>query len=280
MPMVLEQIYRMEFLRKHPMYGFLLGITYTVLGMFLALLIFKSDPALIAVGITSILLMPCLYQSSTMFIKTSSAFKDFVKNSFWNIKLYVFIFFGIFFTFAFFSILLPSLAANHLFQIQLAIVKGSATTFSFALFLDLFTWNLQVLLLAFFISLIAGNGAIIFIAWNASVWGTIFGNLAKTAALTSGANTAVVFLLIILSVLPHTLLEGLSYIVATVGGTTISDGVAKEKLFSKRMWRVVRFGALLTIISIGILCIGMLVETFVLNNFNTYRMIIEMAFPR
>ena len=76
------------------------------------------------------------------------------------------------------------------------------------------------------------------------------------------------------------MLEGLSYIVATVAGTSMSDGIVKEKTFSKRMWRVIMLGLLLAAISIGILFLACLLETFVLNNFKTYRMIIELAFPR
>ncbi|OYT32314.1 hypothetical protein DRJ22_02050 [Candidatus Woesearchaeota archaeon] len=280
--MVFEQLYPVEFLRKHSFYGFLLGVGYTILGMFIALMIFREDPALIAVGITSLLLIPSLYNLSdaSSFFKRGIDFRSFFRFSFSNVKIYVFIFFGIFFTFAFFSILLPSLAANYLFNVQLSVVRGSAVSFSFSLFWDLFSWNLRVLLLAFLLSLIAGNGAILFIAWNASVWGTIFGNLAKTAAVVSGGHPAIIFLLIILSVFPHTFLEGLSYILATVSGTALSDGLVREKAFSRRMWLIFKYGFLLALISVGVLLVAGVVETYVLNNFHTYRMIIELAFPR
>lgn len=281
--MVFEQLYPAQFLKKRPITGLLLGVGYTIMGLFLALVIFRNDPALIAVGITALLLLPSLYQLS----KTTEAeerktkdFQDYLKRVYPYLKVYVAIFFGIFFTFATFAIFLPKLAANYLFKQQLAIITGGqAITFSWPLFIDLFTWNLQVLLLCFVLSVIAGNGAIIFIAWNASVWGTIFGNLAKTAALNVAANPVIVFLLVILSVFPHTFLEGLSYMISTVSGTVLSDGLSKEKLTSKRLWRMTKYNLALFLISIGVLFIACIVETYVLNNFTLYRTIIQLAFP-
>ncbi len=281
--MVFEQLYSAEFLHDHPYYGFLLGIGYTILGLFISLMIFPNDPAVIAVGIIALFLIPSLSQltdSAEITQPKIPTFKHFLKEVFPHTKVYVYIFFGIFFTFAFFAMVLPSLAAGHLFKIQLDIVTGKAMTFSTYLWWDLFSWNMQVLGLCFLLSLIAGNGAILFIAWNASVWGTIFGNLAKTAAVVSTANVFVIFLLVIISVFPHTFLEGLSYMISTIAGTTLSDGIVKEKLMSNNMKIILRYNLALLLIAIGVLAVGMIVETYVLGNFSTYRTIINIAFPR
>ncbi|MEM3153990.1 MAG: stage II sporulation protein M [Candidatus Woesearchaeota archaeon] len=285
--MVFERLYSAEFLHDHPWYGFLLGIGYTVLGIFIALMIFPSDPALIAIGITALFLIPSLSDltdSAEITSRKVPSFKAYLKETLPHVKVYIAIFFGIFFTFAFFSIILPKLAAGHLFNVQLDVVSGRATgqaaKFSWPLWWDLFTWNMQVLGLCFLLSLIAGNGAILFIAWNASVWGTVFGNLAKTAGLVTTANPFILFLLVILSVFPHTFLEGLSYMLSTISGTTLSDGIVKEKLLSKNMGVIFKYNLILLLIAIGVLAIGMLVETYVLGNFDVYRTIINIAFPR
>jgi hypothetical protein len=279
--MVFERLYSAKFLHDRPYTGFLLGIAYTILGLFIALMIFPNDPAVIAVGITSLFLLPSLASlTNSDEITKKTDFKQFLKDTIPHVKVYVFIFFGIFFTFAFFSMFLPKLAVNHIFKIQLNIVTGQATNFSWPLFWDLFTWNMQVLGMCFILSLVAGNGAIVFIAWNASVWGTVFGNLAKTAALTSTANVGIVFMLIILSVLPHTLLEGLSYMISTISGTTLSDGIVKQQMLTRKMRNILVFNLILLLIGVGVLAFGMLVETYVLNNFETYRKIIMLAFPR
>lgn len=287
--MVFEQLYSADYLHDHPWAAFLLGVGYTVLSIFLALMIWPNDPSVIAVGIISLFLMPSLFMltdSEEISERKTPSVKAFVTTTIPYVKVYVAMFFGIFFTFAFFSIIVPKLAAGHLFKIQLDIVAGAATStgmaiqFSWPLFWDLFLWNLQVLGLSFFLSLIAGNGAILFIAWNASVWGTIFGNLAKTAALQGALNPFILFVLIIISVFPHTFLEGLSYMLSAISGTTLSDGVVKEEFASKQFWIVLKYNAILLLIAIGVLAVGMLVETYVLGNFSTYRKIIQLAFPR
>jgi len=281
--MVFEKLYSAEFLHKHPGYGFLLGIGYTILGLFIALMIFPSDPALIAIGIITLFLIPSLQQltdSAEISETKTPTFKHFFLETIPHAKVYVAIFFGIFFTFAFFSLMLPKLAAGHLFKMQLGIITGSAAAFNWPLFWDLFGWNMQVLALCFILSLVAGNGAILFIAWNASVWGTVFGTLAKTAALVTTANPFIIFLLVILSVFPHTFLEGLSYMVATISGTTLSDGLVREKMMSRKMGLIFKYNLILLLVSIAVLALGMIVETYVLGNFTTYRTIINIAFPR
>src|SRR3989344_6530550 len=280
---VFEQLYSAEFLHDHPAYGFLLGIAYTILALFIALIILPDDPALIAVGLIALLLIPSLSkltETSEAAGVVSPGFKDFLKTTLPQTKVYVTIFCGIFFTFAFFSIILPHIAASHLFSTQLNIVKGNAATFNTDLWTSLFTWNLQVLGLSFLLSLIAGNGAIFFIAWNASVWGTIFGNLASSAASATTATPFILFLLVIISVFPHTFAEGLSYMIAAISGTTLSAGLTREQLISPNMWKVFKYNALLLFIGIEVLAVAMLIETYVLGNFTTYRTIINLAFPR
>ncbi|MBW2969946.1 stage II sporulation protein M [Candidatus Woesearchaeota archaeon] len=281
--MVMEELYSAEFLHEHPWYGFLLGVGYTILGLFIAIMIFPKDPALIAIGITCLFLLPSLSKltdSSEITKQRKPTFKQFLKDSIPHTKVYVAMFFGIFFTFAFFSIMLPSLAAGHLFKVQLAVLTGQAIKLSMPLFWDLFTWNLQVLGMCFLLSLIAGNGGIVFVAWNASVWGTVFGNLARTAATQATLNPIILFVLVILSVFPHTFLEGLSYMISAIAGTTLSDGIVKQKMLSKEMKTIAKYTMLLLLIGVGVLALGMLVETYTLGNADVYRKIINLAFPR
>ncbi len=281
--MVFEKLYSADYLTQRPYMGFLLGVGYTILGLFIAITIFPNDPAMIAIGITALLLLPSLSQLTTgqeITERKIPTYLDFFKSVLPFAKVYVSIFFGIFFTFAFFSMMLPKLAAGTLFKTQLAILSGQATAFSFPLFWDLFSWNLQVLALCFFLSLIAGNGAIFFIAWNASVWGTIFGHLAKTAAVQGALNPFILFVLIILSVLPHAFLEGLSYMLSAISGSTLSDGLVTEEFGSKNMKTIFKYNAMLFLTAMAVLALGMIVETYVLGNFSTYRSIINIAFPR
>jgi len=284
--MVLEQIYSAEFLKENPKYAFLLGLAYTVFATLFALMLFSDDPALVVVGVVSMLLMPSLYQISSYYEakakKHAIGILNVIINNKQFIKVYLYMFFGSFIVFALFSLILPSLATNHLFKQQVSVMAGGATStgggyFSISLFKELFTHNLFVMAICFFLSLIAGNGAIFMIIWNASVWGTVFGVLGKTVSTYIQAHPAIIFGLILLSVFPHVLLEMSSYIIAVVAGTMISDAMTKEKILSKAFGRILASNLLLLLCAVGVLAIGMIVETYVLNNFTTYKTIIQLS---
>ena len=134
------------------------------------------------------------------------------------------------------------------------------------------------MLLVLITALIFGDGGIFLIVWNASVWGTIFGNMAKTAAISVGNNPFIYFILILLSVFPHMILEVISYFVAaSVGGissyTLVRKGIGKDNI--KQTFKNLFF---VTLIAICILIIATGVEVYALKNFHVYRVIINQAF--
>ena len=293
--MVLEQLYDVEWLKEKPFYGFVLGLAYAMFGIGTAILIFPNDPALIAVTITSLLLMPSLYKISKIEEilegnEPSFSIKKFYYDNKDFFKIYLAIFFGILIAFSIMSMMLPTLATNHLFKEQLDVLKGNAAGsstlntitgnahFSTSLFKDLINNNMRVMLLCFALSLVIGNGAIFLITWNASVWGTIFGNLAKTAAMGVDKNPFIYFALIIISVLPHMILEISSYIFATISGSVISQGISKEKAFSSKLANIIVYNIVLLAVAFAFLVLASLVETYVLGNFQTYQIIIWQGY--
>lgn len=280
--MVLEQIYTVDYLRKNPHYAFLLGVVYTLLGLGVALLMFPEDPALVAVTIASILFIPSLYKLSILEEKEEAGDIKFkvikiLKEQKPFMKVYLYAFLGIFTVFVIFSMMLPSLASGHLFKQQLNVLTGSAS-FSTGMMKDIFINNMVVFFLCFLVSLLLGNGAIFLITWNASVWGTIFGTMAKKAALAVGSSPVIKLLLILISVFPHMFLEILAYVIAIIAGTLISEGIILEKFGSKKFNRIMRDNIFLLILAFIILILAAGVETFALNNIETYRTIIQQSF--
>ena len=81
----------------------------------------------------------------------------------------------------------------------------------------------------FLIAIIVGDGALFFIAWNASSWGVLFGYRALTAGLHNGTSPWFYLLLLFLITLPHVILEGGAYILAAISGNVISDEIIKNK---------------------------------------------------
>ena len=70
------------------------------------------------------------------------------------------------------------------------------------------------LLLTLFLRL---GGALLVLAWNASLWGVVFVYFAKTQAAT-GIGALFSWLTILLCVLPHTLFETIGYVCSVIGG--------------------------------------------------------------
>lgn len=286
--MVLEALYKIEWLEKRTSFMFVLGIVYAVLGIVAAIILFPQDPALVAVAFISILALPTLYKLFSREVKKEGEERKFsiinlFKDNWSTIKIYLFLSLGIFLVFSFFALVLPSLATNHLFREQIEVMQSGeaihgGATFSTGLFFELFNNNLRVLIFCFIISLLSGSGAIFLITWNLSVWGTIFGNLAKTAAFTVGKNPLVYFILIMFSVLPHAFLEILSYILASISAGVISKNFLKERFFSLKFRNVLLYNFVLLFLSVIVLLIATVIETYVLNNLELYRTIIIQSF--
>lgn len=291
--MVLEHIFSEEMLERRPLIAFLLGIGYSILGIILAKLLFPTDPALVAVAFTSLLLLPELYKIFSIEAKQERADKGRVTwKDLWNddsdiMRIYIYIFLGILLTYAVATILLPSFTANKLFEQQLAMrggysgaamATGQAIEFTSGLYWSLLKNNFKVMFVIFIIALLTGDGAIFLITWNASVWGTIFGITAKHAALVAGVHPVYYFGLIMMIVFPHMIIEALSYFCAAISGSVLSKGFLMEKIGSKFFGKIVTFNMMLLLVGLGFLLLGAFVETLVLNNVTTYQQIIQQSF--
>ena len=287
--MVLEHLFPEEWLEKKSIYAFLIGVGYSIAGILFASILFPSDPALASVAFTSLLMLPELYKLFSLEEgvedkERTFSFRELYKDNKDFVKTYMLIFVGILIVYSVATIFLPSYQVNDLFREQLEMrgaggqaVSGLAT-FDAGLFWDIFKNNFLVLIFCFLLSFLSGDGAIFFITWNASVWGTIFGITAKNAALFAGVNPLYYFGIIILIVAPHVLLEGLSYIMAAISGGVISKDVLLERFDSARFWEVFQYNIWLLLIALVILVIGGLVETFVLNNATIYADIIQKSY--
>src|SRR3989338_9406007 len=200
--MVLEHIFPEDWLEHKGRYAFLLGIVYSVIGLFMASVLFPGDPALVAVAFTSMLLLPEMYKIFSTEERQESIERGINIHSLWAddigiVRIYIFLFLGIILVYSVGSIVLPDLQSNSLFREQLeirfgqgfsgnAVSQSSDSFFSTDLFISLLSNNFLVLMACFILALLTGDGAIFLITWNASVWGSIFGITAKNAALFSG----------------------------------------------------------------------------------------------
>tara|TARA_Y100000310_G_scaffold89923_1_gene87127 strand:+ start:79911 stop:81038 length:1128 start_codon:yes stop_codon:yes gene_type:complete len=293
--MVLEHIFPEDWLERRGIFAFILGAVYSIIGVLLAFVLFKSDPALPAVAFTSLLLLPELYKIFSIEERKESMEQQITFEKLWKddvdiAKIYMWLFIGILLVYSIGSIMLPSFTTNKLFQDQLAFRFSESdldklqsgdiaqqveelrnrprTLFSGAQFMNMFKGllsnNFLVLIACFFLALLTGDGAIFLITWNASVWGTIFGMTAKTAALYSGGFPVVLFFAIMIIVFCHMIIEGISYFLAAISGSVISKDVLLEQFASDRFFEVFGFNLYLFLGGLFFLLLGATVETFVL----------------
>lgn len=284
--MVLEHIFPEDWLERKGRYAFVLGIVYSLVGVLISSILFPGDPALVAVAITSLLLLPELYKIFSIEERQESMEQHVNMRSLWRddidiIKIYIFLFLGILIVYSIGTILLPSFTTNNLFREQLEIRLGqgfAGNAFAAGgLFMDLLSNNFLVLIACFIMALLTGDGAIFLITWNASVWGTIFGFTAKNAAAFSGQNPFAVFGLIMLIVFPHMMIEAISYFLAAISGSIISKDVLLEKFASHRFFEVFGFNLYLLLFALLFLVVGAGVETWVLTHVGAYQEIIRMS---
>lgn len=287
--MVLEQLYPLKIIERNIFFAFILGFAYALISIGTAIILFPEDPAIVAVAFTAILIIPTV---SKMFReaeyieskRTGSNIFLFFKDHKNIFLIYALLFLGIFLVFALLTLLLPNLAVNKLFENQLAIRYGSGKAigdvpiFHNPIFKTIFFNNLSVLILCLMTAFLFGDGGFFIITWNASVWGTILGTLAKGSALAAGKSPFIYFILIFVSVFPHMILEAASYFSAASAGGILSKGVLKEKFMSQDFLDVSRDTLCLIFLAVFIVFVAAYMETFALQNFEVYRTIIQQSF--
>lgn len=290
--MVLEHIIPERWLEKRAWSAFLLGGFYSVLGITIARFLFAADPALPAVAFTSLFILPELYAIFKIEEEEQVRDKKSDIRAFWRdngdfFRVFLLLFLGILFVYSIAAIILPGLSVNALFREQLAMrsmpgfgAAGLATGAAISdggLFMRLLTNNAMVIAAVFIVALLAGDGAIFLLTWNASVWGTIFGVTARNAAVATQGDPFTYFMKIVFTVTPHVLLEASAYILAAMAGGLISRSILRDGFGTKRFGAAFRDN--LTIIGLAIVClfVGVFVETLVLQNSQSYANIIRLS---
>jgi hypothetical protein len=281
--MVLEHIFPHRWLENKAEMAFFMGWGYSIVAIIIASLVFPSDPSLVAIGLTTIMLLPSMRKIITakkIMIEEERKFS--LKKLFGNnkdlVKIYLFMSLGIFLVHSTAAIILPAFQVNKIFEIQLA-AKGisGAAVFPYGLFQVLLLNNFLVLIVCFLISLFTGDGGIFMITWNLSVWGTIFGVTARNAAIVASSDPFIFFLVIMLIVGPHAFLEIFSYILASISGGMISRGVRIEKFRSRKFRTLLYYNLALLVFAILFMFFGAFVESWVLGNITLYEKIIQMS---
>jgi uncharacterized membrane protein SpoIIM required for sporulation len=234
--LVFEHLFPERLLERKEWTAFTLAVIYSTIAIVIARLLFPANSGIVSVIFVSIFLIPYF---QTLLKREERQEKREKRQTFAKlfsdnadiIRIYAFIFLGVYLTYMIYAFIAPSLGYNvgSVFREQLSLesVRGGAT-FSFGQFFTILINNWWVLLACFLIALIAGDGAVFFVIWNASTWGTIFGYRAMEAGLHTGTSALWLLLIVFLITLPHVLLEGGAYILAAIAGGVLSDEIVEK----------------------------------------------------
>ncbi|PIO03161.1 hypothetical protein COT48_05920 [Candidatus Woesearchaeota archaeon CG08_land_8_20_14_0_20_47_9] len=233
---MLEQLFSADWIERRPKYAFILGFCYAIIGIASSVFIFRSNSGMMAIAFTSLLILPTL--NKMLMIEESQAashtginLRQIFKDHQDIIEIFVFLFIGIFLVFAIMSFISPQLFTLQIFKPQLAVAGISGQAHEFLHFKSIVVNNLLVLVVCFILSFAYGGGSIVFITWNASVWGSVFGLRARQAVLAPDPLSS--FVLFMLPVLPHMITEATSYFSAAVAGGVLSRAALCEKFGSR-----------------------------------------------
>jgi uncharacterized membrane protein SpoIIM required for sporulation len=258
--MVLEHLFPEDWLEKKVIYAFLIAVIYSILGITAARLLFGANSGIVSVIFTSLFILPYLQKmfkkeekeeerEKQVSFRQLASIKHFFRNN-QAIRVYIAIFLGIYLTYMLCSFILPQLGFNtfNILKEQLFVdpsLRGRAV--DVGTFISILSNNWWVLLACFLIAIIIGDGAIFFVAWNASSWGALFGYRAWAASQYSGASALWYLLLLFIITFPHVILEGGAYILAAISGNIISDEIIQKKSEIKKFIFYLTGGVLLVV---------------------------------
>lgn len=251
---------------------FILGIVFSLLGIFLSL---QTGVGFVALFIITIAILPVVHKgislSELLAGRTSKVSKDGLVvevielrahrwsmgqffSDFWPLfEVYLVYFLVVFGAFILLGSWLDFSSLSQIFSMQFGIFDPNVSV----VFQHLIVNNIGVLLLGFLISFVFEFGTTFVVVRNAIFWGLTLGFF-----LGSAYNTTAGLLLIV----PHLLLEASSYFVSSIAGGILSRAVAEEQLESERFYSLFTQVVSLLVISILLVVFAAGVETIVYNS--------------
>ncbi len=258
--MVLEQYFKVAWVERK-FHSFYIALIYSIIGILSARLIFPNDVGLMSLAFISILLIPSLgvllqLEENIEIREKKLSLKMLFKDHTDIMKVYFFVFFGCFLIYLLIGVIFPTSFIGDLFfpQFRAANIVGSAISLN--AFQELVINNSVVFVVAFILSFIYGSGAILFLVWNASVWGIAFGFTARQIVLSGTLTGFYTYFFYF----PHLIIEGTAYLFAAVVGGVVSKAVLREPLFSRKFTHLVTDALLLLGIGLFLVIIGGIIE--------------------
>ena len=267
--MVLEAIFPVKKIVKTPYDMFLLAAIISFASIFISNMIFpgSSGGKIITLFITASLapvvygIFRCEENVERECAEHIGIKRNFIDRHEKALKIFTLMFLGIFTSLFLVSILLPTDFVQATFGDQLSEIQRITSIPTGNVLspqiLDVILWNnIRVMSLSFALSLLIGVGAVVILAWNASI-------LALYLASFVNKGLYEEFMVRTISIIPHAPIEILGYFLAGIAGGMLSAGLIREKLWSKEFLLVFRDSGILMCLAVVAIVIGAFVEVFV-----------------
>jgi len=271
--MVIESLVNPFKAERKPWEMFFIGVLYSSIAVLLSLWIFKPHASLVAVFLTVTACVPIMYGTMKLEEKKDMIIKEeriLIKEHGRALSFFIFLFLGITISFTLWYVFLPADLTQSLFSIQTKTISDINTQITgqginqFNLFSKIFLNNIKVLIFCLIFAFIYGFGAIFILTWNASVIGTAIGNFIRSNISTTHlTHYFQITSLGILRYMVHGIPEILAYFIAGLSAGIISIAIIKHDFRSEKFQHVLLDSADLLLLSLVILLIAALLETFV-----------------
>jgi len=278
--MVLETLINPLNAEAHPSKMFFFGFLYSTIGLFLGMWIFNEYSSLIMVFLTTMAVIPLVYNIIKMEEKkdlTEMSEKGLLKEHSKALKVFMYYFLGATVGYAFWYVVLPNHLLANAFRVQSETiysirsnVTGDAAK-TFKAFSDILSNNLKVLIFCILFSFLYGVGAIFILTWNASVIGVAIGDSIKSGFFELGYKLSISNLPMYFGTVTHGLLkytihgipEILSYFVAGLAGGIISIAAIRHDFGTKKYVNIVLDSSILLLISLIMVIVAAYLEVYV-----------------
>ncbi len=277
--MVLESLIKPVKAEQRPWQMLFVGFLFTLISVFLSMIIFREYASLIMVFLIVLVTFPLVYNTirlEEVKDEESTNEKALLKEHMRALSVFMFLFLGIMVAFVLLYVFLPAPVADTIFQVQLATIQNingniSGNAFTGSYFQTIFFNNMRVLSICILFSFLFGVGAMFILTWNASVIAAAMGNFIKTNLSLLAANvgsipftdTFSLFSVGIMKYMIHGFFEILSYFIAGLAGGIISIAIIRHQLGEEKFEKIIFDVSELLVISILMLVFAGLVEVYV-----------------
>jgi len=266
--MVLESLINPGHAERKPFPLFLYGILFTIVGIILALWVFKSQASMVMVFLTVIAAVPFMYRINKY--EEKKDMKNYqerllIKEHWKALKAFMFLFFGMIVAFSLWFIFAPS--HEQVFSVQLRTIETinaqiTGQSYGIGTLLQILANNMKVMLFSLFFAFFYGAGAIFILTWNASVIGAAIGTFVNNK-LASASSYFTAIPAGVARYMTHGTFEILAYFIAGLAGGIISVAVINHDVDSQKFKHVLIDSLDLILLAIGVLIFAAFVEIYI-----------------